>query len=475
MLNYETIIGIEVHAQLNTKRKIFSPSLNDMNSAPNTNVHPIDLGMPGALPQFNEEVLQKALLITKAFDMDVTKSMHWDRKNYFYHDNPKGYQITQFETPIGRNGKIQLDNGKVIEIDFMHMEEDTAKSFHGGVETKLDFNRCGIPLVEIVSKPDLRSAAEAKEFLEKLRQTLLYLGVSDCKMEEGSLRVDVNISVRPYGQEFFNPKVEIKNLNSFSNVVSAIQLEEKAQIKNLNEGNATIQATKRYLEATKQVQIMRIKETATDYRYFSEPDLPNIQLTDEYIAQATSNMPLLPHQIVEKLEKSNITKKEIDVLLLNVETTHFYLELLAAGLDAKKMINYMLSNVNEYLNKSNSTFSELKITVENFKDIQELVDSGKISSAHVKKLIPMLCEEEHDVKALVKELGIEQIVDRDEITALINNVLDANQESVTDYLEGKNKAFGFLIGQILKASNGQAHPGLVNEILKAQLTDRAND
>ncbi|MGL5020697.1 MAG: Asp-tRNA(Asn)/Glu-tRNA(Gln) amidotransferase subunit GatB, partial [Mycoplasmatales bacterium] len=253
MFNYETIIGIEVHAELNTMYKIFSPSINNINSKPNTNVHPIDLGLPGTLPRFNEEVLQKAILVCEGFNMDVTRAMHWDRKNYFYPDNPKGYQITQQKTPIGRHGKIVLDNKKEIRIDFMHMEEDTAKSFHIGEDTLLDFNRCGVPLIEIVSAPDMRSGAEAREYLEKLRDILLYLDASDCKMEEGSLRVDVNISIRPVGSEVLNTKVEIKNLNSFNNVEVAIEKEVINQLYALNAGVKVVQCTKRFNEGTKKV------------------------------------------------------------------------------------------------------------------------------------------------------------------------------------------------------------------------------
>lgn len=472
MYNYETIIGIEVHAQLNTKRKIFSPSLNDSSSAPNTNVHPIDLGMPGALPRFNEEVLQKAIMVANAFDMDITKKMHWDRKNYFYHDNPKGYQITQQKTPIGRNGVITLDNGKEIGVDFMHMEEDTAKSLHRADATLLDFNRCGVPLVEIVSMPDMRSAAEAREYVEKLREILVYLGVSDGKLEEGSLRVDVNVSVRPYGQPHFNPKVEIKNLNSFSNVAMAIEIETKNQTLAYNTNQPVVQATKRFMETSKTVETMRVKEGVVDYRYFPEPDLPYIEIDDTYINDVLVDSAKLPAQIKAELEGFGFNNKDIANLMTNVDMVKYFFQMTDSGLDPKQSLNYLLVNIKDVLNKSGKSFTELAITIENFLDINELVTSGKISTNHVKKILPMLCEEAQDAKELVSKLGIEQITDPEVIGKMVDDVLDANEQSIIDFHGGKDRAVGFLIGQIIKASKGQANPSLVNKILMQKLNER---
>ncbi len=472
MYNYETIIGIEVHAQLNTKRKIFSPSLNDSSSAPNTNVHPIDLGMPGALPRFNEEVLQKAIMVANAFDMDITKKMHWDRKNYFYHDNPKGYQITQQKTPIGRNGVITLDNGKEIGVDFMHMEEDTAKSLHRDDCTLLDFNRCGVPLVEIVSTPDMRSSAEAREYVEKLREILVYLGVSDGKLEEGSLRVDVNVSVRPYGQPHFNPKVEIKNLNSFSNVAMAIEIEAKNQTLAYNTNQPVVQATKRFMEASKTVETMRVKEGVVDYRYFPEPDLPYIELEDQYIASVLAESSKLPAEIKAELAGFGFNDKDIVNLMSNVDMVKYFFKMVDAGLDPKQSLNYLLVNVKDYLNKSKGDFADIAITVENFVEIEELVASGKISTNHVKKILPTLCEEAQSAKELVSKLGIEQITDPAVIGEMVDTVLDANEQSIIDFHGGKDRAVGFLIGQIIKASKGQANPSLVNKILMEKLNER---
>ncbi len=469
MNNYETIIGIEVHAQLNTKRKIFSPSLNDVTSAPNTNIHPIDLGMPGALPRFNEEVLEKAILVANAFNMDITKKMHWDRKNYFYHDNPKGYQITQQKTPIGRNGVITLDNGKEIGVDFMHMEEDTAKSLHREDATLLDFNRCGVPLVEIVSTPDMRSSAEAREYVEKLREILVYLGVSDGKLEEGSLRVDVNVSVRPYGQSHFNPKVEIKNLNSFSNVAASIEIETKNQILAYNTGMPVVQATKRFMEGSKTVETMRVKEGIVDYRYFPEPDLPYIEIDDEYITNVLKDSNRLPAAVKADLEAFGFGAKDISNLMQNVDMVKYFFTMVDNGLDPKQSLNYLLTNIKDYLNKSHVDFTEIGITIENFLDINELVTSGKISTNHVKKIIPILCEKPQNAKDLVSEMGIEQITDPAAIAEIVKAVLADNEQSVEDFLGGKDRAVGFLMGQVIKASKGQANPELARKVLVEEL------
>lgn len=472
MLNYETIIGIEVHVELNTKYKIFSPSKNDINARPNTNVHPIDLGLPGALPRFNEEVLHKAILVSKAFGMEITRQMHWDRKNYFYPDNPKGYQITQQQTPIGRTGSITLDNGQEILVDFMHMEEDTAKSFHVGDKTALDFNRCGVPLLEIVSGPDMRSGAEAREYVEKLREILLYVDASDCKMEEGSLRVDVNVSVRPFGQEHFNDKVEIKNLNSFNNIELAIEREVKLQTRALNCGETIVQCTKRFNEATKDVDLMRIKESQADYRFFPEPDLPPLSLSDEYIDEIAEQLPPLPSEIKEILLNSGIDQKEVKSLMMNLEMTKFYIKCLEFDLNYKQIFNYLTVNVAEILNKNKLNFSDSKLTINNFVELEKLLTDGLISSAHVKKIIPVLILEDKNTADVVHDLGLEQITDPNIIRGFVTDVLDSSPESVELFKSGKDRAFGFMIGQIMKLSKGQANPKLVNDILKEELQNR---
>ncbi|MBL0701481.1 MAG: Asp-tRNA(Asn)/Glu-tRNA(Gln) amidotransferase subunit GatB [Spiroplasma sp.] len=469
MNNYETIIGIEVHAQLNTTHKIFSPSINNINDTPNTNVHPIDLGLPGTLPRFNEQVLQKAILVCSALEMDITKIMHWDRKNYFYPDNPKGYQITQQRTPIGRSGSITLTNGKVITVDFMHMEEDTAKSFHKGDETLLDFNRCGVPLVEIVTGPDMRNASEAREYLERLREILLYLNVCDGKMEEGSLRVDVNISVRPFGQKEFNTKVEIKNLNSFNNVELAIECEIKNQLYALNTGIKVVQCTKRFNETTKQTDIMRIKETVDDYHYFPEPDLPMLHLSDEYIKIITNEMPKLPNLIKDELIALGFSEKEINVILVDREMTLFLLKAVVEGCDGRQTFNYLTVNINEYLNKQKVSFKEVKFAIKHLQDLDIELESGAISSSHIKKIIPEILKTGDSVRVIIKNLGLEQITDETTILNFVKEALANNPDSIELHKSGKDRAFGFLVGQVMKLSSGQANPQLVNKLLREEL------
>ncbi len=469
MNNYETIIGIEVHSQLNTSHKIFSPSKNNINDQPNTNVHPIDLGLPGTLPRFNEQVLQKAILICEALSMDITKKMHWDRKNYFYPDNPKGYQITQQRTPIGRNGSITLTSGKVITIDFMHMEEDTAKSFHKGEETLLDFNRCGVPLVEIVTGPDMRNANEAREYLERLREILVYLNVTDGKMEEGSLRVDVNISLRPRGQKEFNTKVEIKNLNSFNNVELAIDCEIKKQLYALNTGTKVVQCTKRFNETTKQTDIMRIKETVDDYRYFPEPDLPMLNISDEYIKSITHEMPKLPTQIKDELIELGFSEKEIIVILVDREMTLFLLQAVKEGCEARQTFNYLTVNINEYLNKQKIAFKDIEFEINHLQNLDIELQSGAISSSHIKKIIPEILKTGDSVRTIIKKLGLEQITDEVTILEFVTTALVNNPDSIELHKSGKDRAFGFLVGQVMKLSNGQANPQLVNKLLREEL------
>ncbi len=475
MNNYQTTIGIEIHAQLNTKRKIFSPSLNNSNSKPNTNIHPIDLAFPGALPRFNEEVLSKSLLICKALNMEITKEMHWDRKNYFYHDNPKGYQITQKDTPIGRNGQIKLDDGTIIGIDFMHMEEDTAKSFHTKDAILLDFNRSGVPLVEIVSKPEIHSANQAKEYIEKLREILLFLNVSDGKMEEGSLRVDVNVSVRPFGQEHLNEKVEIKNLNSFSNVIQSIEIEVKDQIKKYNTSQLVESSTKKYVEDTKQLEIMRTKNGIIDYRYFAEPDLPKIKLTDQYINEIIESIPKLPNEIKEQLQEIGVSNKDINILFSDLQMLEFYLQLTKENINLKNALNYLLVNVNEYLNKNKLQMKDVKLTVDNIIDLEFNLQNGKISSAHVKKIIPIICEKDINVNQVIEDLNIAQITDINQINDLVMQVIKNNNQSIVDYHNGKDRAFGFLIGQIMKLSKGQANPKLVSDCLVLKLKESIDE
>lgn len=470
MNNFETIIGVEVHAQLNTKHKIFSPALNDSDSKPNTNVHPIDIAYPGTLPRFNPEVLEKSLKICKALNMNISKEMHWDRKNYFYYDNPKGYQITQFETPIGKKGYIELDDGTKIDIDFMHMEEDTAKTYNSGDDINLDYNRSGVPLVEIVTAPVLKTGEQTKEYLEKLRDILVFLDVCDGKLEKGSFRVDVNVSVRLIGDQKYNTKVEIKNLNSYEFIKRAIDEETKIQIKKYLTNEKVVQSTKRFNDSSQKLELMRIKEGAADYRYFPEPDLPIININDAYIENIVSDIGMLPLEIKKMLiNKYELPKKDVNILINNKQMTDFFLSTLSTKLTPKKTLNYLLVNTLEYLNKNKVNFEEIKLSTNNLLDIDKLLNKGMISSAHVKKIFPYICKEETNVLDLVKKLGIEQITNPEQIRGIILSVLEIESESVELYKSGKSKAFGFLIGKIIAQSAGQANPKIVNELLKEEL------
>ena len=475
MNNYEIIIGVEVHAQLNTKHKIFSPSLVSATAKPNTNIHPIDLGMPGALPRFNEEVLKKAIIICEAFNMEITKKMHWDRKHYFYLDNPKGYQITQKETPIGKNGYIELDSGKKIKIEFMHMEEDTAKSFHTENKTLLDFNRCGTPLVEIVSAPEIRTPKEAREYLEKLKEILFFLNVSDCKMEEGSMRVDVNVSVRPYGMKEFNPKVEIKNLNSFKNVEIAIEKEVEKQIKAYNIGQPVLQATKRFNEQKNDLDIMRIKESSVDYRYFPEPDLPFIELTDDYIEELIEKMPLTPNVYREELKKIKFNEKEIKTLMNDKTMLEFFFLAYKKGLNPKNMFNYLTVNINEYLNKNKKELKDFNLSIDDFILLEKKLNNGEISSKHLKVIFPEMLDTGKNIETIIEEKNLKQISDPKEIEKFIEKVLTDFPEQLNEYKNGKTALFKFFLGKIMSESKGQINPMMTNKILQEYLDKKVNE
>lgn len=472
MNNYQVTIGIEVHAQLNTKRKIFSPAFNNMHDTPNKNVHPIDLALPGTLPIFNEEVLEKAILIASAFNMNITHEMSWDRKNYFYHDNPKGYQVTQYRTPIGTKGSIVLDNNKYIGVAFMHMEEDTAKSNHKEDKTYLDYNRAGIPLVEIVSEPDISNKEEAKVYLEKLREILLYLNVSDCKMEDGSLRVDVNVSIRPVGQEKLNTKVEIKNLNSFSNVQKAIDLEIADQTLKYNTGKEVLECTKRYLESSNSLELMRLKDGTDTYRFIPEPELSPISINEEYINDKLTNMPLLPSQIVEKLKSLRIPEDDIVNLMKDKDMTLFYLELIKEDIDPIFVINNLLGSIKDYLNQKSINFNNLQISNKHFIDLWTKFNAEVINSGHVKKILAIVCDTNQEVQDIIDQHNLKQLSDASEIRTIILKVLNANEKIINDYNSGNERALKSLMGQVMKESKGLANPKIVNENLKEELEKR---
>ncbi len=476
-MNFETIIGLEVHVELKTESKIFSPSPNHFGADPNTNTSVIDLGYPGVLPVLNERAVDFAMKAALALNCQIATDTKFDRKNYFYPDNPKAYQISQFDKPIGENGWIEIEvNGKKkkIGITRLHMEEDAGKLTHADDGYSLvDYNRQGTPLVEIVSEPDIRTPDEAYAYLEKLKAIIQYTGVSDCKMEEGSLRCDANISLRPIGQEKFGTKTELKNLNSFNFVRKGLEYEEKRQEQVLLAGGVIEQETRRYDEAGNKTILMRVKEGSDDYRYFPEPDLLNLYIDDSWKERVRQEIPELPDARKERYVRDlGLPAYDAHVLTLTKEMSDFFEETLGQGADSKLTSNYLMGDVLAYLNAEQKELEDVALTPAGLAGMIKLISEGTISSKIAKKVFKELIENGGDAEQIVKDKGLVQISDEGELRKMVTDVLDANEQSIIDYKNGKDRALGFLVGQIMKASKGKANPPMVNKLLVEEMDKR---
>ena len=457
-------IGIEVHVELKSMAKVFSLSKNNFNDAVNTNINVVDIASPGALPRLNKGVIDMALKACLALNCKINKDMHFDRKNYFYPDLPKGYQITQQDTPIGYDGYIQIENKKIY-IERMHIEEDTCKSIHT-TDTLLNFNRAGVPLIEIVTKPCISSGKEAMEYLEKLRETLLYLGISDVKIEEGSMRCDVNVSVSD--TDTFGTKCEVKNIGSISNVGIAIDYEIKRQIEELNKGNVIKEQTRRFDDKTKTTVLMRYKETGNDYRYFPEPDIPFIHISDEWIKEISDSMPILTDELKNKYIKLGINNNNIKTIIANKDICNF-LESVIDKCNPVIASNLLTGEVLSYLNKNIIKIDETKLNQDNFIKLVDLLDKKAISSKQGKEIISIILESDKDVDLIIKENNMEQISDDSFVLEIVTKVIKENPSSVTDFKEGKDRAVKYLMGQIMKESKGKINPVIANEVLNSEL------
>ncbi|UOR13857.1 Asp-tRNA(Asn)/Glu-tRNA(Gln) amidotransferase subunit GatB [Halobacillus amylolyticus] len=476
-MNFETIIGLEVHVELKTDSKIFSPSSNMFGDEPNSNVNPIDLGYPGVLPVLNEEAVNFAMKAAMALNCEIATNTKFDRKNYFYPDNPKAYQISQFDQPIGENGYIDIEVDGVkkrIGITRLHMEEDAGKLTHSDDGYSLvDYNRQGTPLVEIVSEPDIRSPKEAYAYLEALKNIIQYTGVSDCKMEEGSLRCDANLSLRPIGQEEFGTKTELKNLNSFSFVQKGLEFEEKRQEKVLLTGGEILQETRRYDEQTKETILMRVKEGSDDYRYFPEPDLVRLHIDEAWKKRIFEQIPELPDARKKRyIEELELPAYDAMVLTNNKEMSDFFEETIASDGDIKQASNWLMGEVSAYMNKQQKEFSDLALTPQSLAQLTKLIEDGTISSKIAKKVFSELVEKGGDPEKIVKDKGLVQISDEGQLREIITKILDGNQQSIEDYKNGKDKALGFLVGQVMKETKGQANPPMVNKIILEEMDKR---
>ena len=475
-MNFEMVIGLEVHCELKTNSKMFSRSPVSFGATPNTNISVVDLGMTGTLPVLNQSGVEYALRVCHALNMEIDELVKFDRKNYYYSDLPKGFQITQDQNPIGRNGKIELEvNGKkeIVEIERLHMEEDTAKQLHFEDRSLLDYNRAGIPLIEIVTKPTIRSAASAAAYLERLRQIFLFTNVSDAKMEEGSMRCDVNISLRPFGSQKFGTRTEIKNLNSISNVQKAIEFEAKRQEKLLLLGDSITQATMRYDEDKKETYIMRLKGDAVDYKYYPEPNILPIRLDHQWVEDIKNNLPEMPESRVKRyMETYQIPKTDAYILVQNVEISDFFEAVVKETKHYKIACNWIIGELQAYLNKTNQVISNEIVNPSYLAKMINFVQDGTISSKQAKVVFEVLLTEGKDPEIIIEEKNMKQISSPEQLNQIIAEVLDANAQSIDDFKNGKDRAVGFLVGQIMKVTNGQANPGLTSKLLIQQLKER---
>jgi aspartyl-tRNA(Asn)/glutamyl-tRNA(Gln) amidotransferase subunit B len=475
MSRFETVIGLEVHAELSTQTKIFCGCSTEFGAPPNTHTCPICLGHPGVLPVLNKQAVEFAMKAALALNCQIADVSKFDRKNYFYPDLPKAYQISQYDQPIGQHGWIEIEvdgEKKRIGITRVHLEEDAGKLNHteNGDGSLVDYNRVGVPLIEIVSEPDLRSPAEARAYLEKLKQILQYTGVSDVKMEEGSLRCDANISLRPVGQEEFGTKTEMKNLNSFRNVERALEYEQARQEEVLSSGGTVVQQTMRWLENENRTKVMRSKEEAHDYRYFPEPDLVQLQIDEAWKERVRADIPELPDARRRRyIEEYGLSDYDANLLTASKHIADFYEETVKQGADPKAAANWVSGELLGYLNSQDKELAETAIAPRSLAGMIQLIEKGTISTKIAKKVFKELVENGGDPAKIVEEKGLVQISDERQLKGIVNEVIEANPQSVTDLKNGKDRALGFLVGQVMKATKGKANPQMVNQLIREQI------
>ena len=472
---YETVIGLEVHVELATKTKIFCSCSTQFGGAPNTHTCPVCTGMPGSLPVLNKQVVEYAMAIGLATNCEITRVCKFDRKNYFYPDNPQNYQISQLYQPIARNGYVEIavgDTKKKVRIHEMHMEEDAGKLVHDEWDDTsiVDFNRSGVPLVEIVSEPDMRSAEEVMAYLEKLRQTIQYLGASDCKLQEGSMRADVNLSVREAGTEKFGTRTEMKNLNSFKAIARAIEGERQRQIELLEEGKEVVQETRRWDDNKESSYAMRSKEDAKDYRYFPEPDLVPIVIDDAWIERVKKRQPELRDEKLARYKKEfDIPEYDAEIITASKHMADIFEATTAMCGKPKKVSNWLMVETLRLTKEHGMEPEEIKFSPENLAKLIELTEAGTINSSVAKEVFEKVFEEDIDPQAYVEEHGLKTVNDEGALTEVLKKVIDDNPQAVADYRGGKEKALGALVGQTMKAMKGKANPGQVNAKLREML------
>jgi aspartyl-tRNA(Asn)/glutamyl-tRNA(Gln) amidotransferase subunit B len=473
-MTFETVIGLEVHVELKTKSKMFCSCPVAFGAPANTNTCPICLGHPGTLPTVNEQAVAYAIRAGLTLNCDIAQQTKFDRKNYFYPDNPKAFQISQYDKPIAEKGYLDIEvNGekKRIGITRLHMEEDAGKLTHTEEGTLVDFNRAGTPLIEIVSEPDLRTPEEAYAYLEKLKTILQFTAVSDCKMEQGSLRCDANISLRKSGTTDLGTKIELKNLNSFQHVKKALQYEQKRQQEILLTGGSLQQETRRYNEATKETVLMRVKEGADDYRYFREPDLGSILIDEKWVKRVESEIPEMPESRKKRyISKLNLSTYDAEMLILSKEMSDFFEEMLSFEVNPKQAANWLMGEVSAYLNESQQEIFETNLIPQHLVKLIRLIENRTISTNIAKDIISEIIKDGKDPEMLIEEKGLVQITDENVLKEIIGHILHENEQSIIDFKNGKDRALGFLVGQVMKVTKGKANPPLVNKIIIEEIT-----
>ncbi|XCP86421.1 Asp-tRNA(Asn)/Glu-tRNA(Gln) amidotransferase subunit GatB [Roseburia hominis] len=472
---YETVIGLEVHVELATKTKIFCSCSTEFGGAPNTHTCPVCTGMPGSLPVLNKKVVGYAMAVGLATNCKITQVSKFDRKNYFYPDNPQNYQISQLYLPIARDGYVEIEVGdikKKVRIHEMHMEEDAGKLVHDEWEdcSLVDYNRSGVPLIEIVSEPDMRSADEVIAYLEKLRMICQYLGASDCKLQEGSMRADVNLSVREVGASEFGTRTEMKNLNSFKAIARAIEGERERQIELIEEGKKVVQETRRWDDNKEYSYAMRSKEDAQDYRYFPEPDLAPIVISDEWIEEIKSRQPeLRTEKLIRYRKEFDIPQYDAEILTSSKKMADIFEAATAICKKPKKVSNWLMVETMRLLNEKGQEPADIAFSPENLAKLVNLADSGTINSSVAKEVFEKIFSEDIDPEKYVEENGLRTVNDESALRELAQKVIGSNPKAVADYRGGKEKALGALVGQIMKAMKGKANPGMASQVLKEML------
>ena len=474
-MNFEAVIGLELHVEMKTKSKMFSSAPVTFGNEPNTNVAPFDMAFPGTMPTVNKQAVINAIRVSHALHMNIDNELWFDRKNYFYSDLPKGYQITQENRPIGSNGYLEIETqqgNKKIGIERLHLEEDTCKQIHYKDRTLLDYNRAGIPLVEIVSKPEIKTGEEAMKYVEKIRSIVSFLDVSDGKMEEGSLRCDVNVSIMPVGSKKFGTKVEIKNLNTLANIKRAIDYEIKRQQKILLSGQLVQQETRRFDETIRKTVLMRVKTDVIDYKCFTEPNILPIKLSKGFIDNAINTSPELAEEKYKRYRSIGLNEYDSNLLISNKDNCEYFDRVVKAGGNAKLAANWILVDIQAILKKKDMSIREFSIGPEHLATLLIAIQDGKVSNKQARGIFKKMLEGNQKPESLINELGKTLLSDENELKGIVKDVLDENPQSIEDYKKGKDRAVGYLVAQVMKKTNGKANPALTNQLIIKEIKEK---